>query len=86
MRSSKVDKILASRISIARCQAGMSIEEAAGALGISTEDYEDIEFARVRIPAETISNLSLQFNKPTAWFFGQTPKNIDLATMKTRKN
>lgn len=86
MKPNKVDELLAARIASARKEAGMSAQEVADALCMSAEEFDDIETARVRITPAVVSRLALHFNKPTAWFFDQTPRKVDLfSVLRQRK-
>lgn len=72
------DMDLARRIARARIDQGLEARQVAESLGISTLEYLTMEEGLAFVSSPVISQLSLILDKPIAWFFDQTPKQVKI--------
>ncbi|MCB1099438.1 MAG: helix-turn-helix transcriptional regulator [Verrucomicrobiae bacterium] len=64
------DALIGNRIRIARKQAGLSIIDLAGKLGVSYQQVQKYEMATNRVAASTLSQIAQTLDCPISFFFG----------------
>ena len=69
----KIDKHLGLRIAQAWSEAGISLEQAATALDLSTTDFAELEAGDERISAFRLARISVFFGRSIGWFYAGLP-------------
>jgi transcriptional regulator with XRE-family HTH domain len=69
----KIDKHLGLRIAQARSDAGVSLDEAAAAVDMSTADFAALEAGEARISAFRLASISKYFGRTIGWFYAGLP-------------
>ena len=73
----EIRKVIASRLSIARQQAGLSQAQAAKLLGVSRPTITEIEAGRRKVAAEELVVFSDTYDVSVEWLSGKDAENAD---------
>lgn len=82
---SKVDELLAHRISTARVEINLTEQQLADQLDISVEEYVLIEAGKARVGAKLLSQIALVLDRPIAWFFDQQENKVSIPITQGRE-
>lgn len=73
MTACKIDKHLGARITLAREENGVELDQLALAMGVSNQELSEIEDGRVRVRASILARSAVNLNRSIGWFYDGLP-------------